>query len=112
MMFPYPYFPWARRFPYHRYSPYYSNYYSKASSFRPSNNSSSQQTKKKETSSSCSFVQQCEQEQPEENDLTFDLFGLHLHFDDILLICLLIFLYHEGVKDQNLFMALILLLLS
>jgi hypothetical protein len=42
----------------------------------------------------------------------FQFFGITLYFDDILLICLLIFLYNEGVKDQFLFISLILLLLS
>ena len=39
----------------------------------------------------------------------FQLFGISLYFDDILLIW---FLYDEGVKDEGLFIALILLLLS
>ena len=42
----------------------------------------------------------------------FDLFGLKLYFDDILIICLIFFLYTEGVKDESLFIALILLLLT
>lgn len=42
----------------------------------------------------------------------FEIFGLKLYFDDILLICIIFFLYNEGVKDQGLFIALILLLLS
>lgn len=42
----------------------------------------------------------------------FEIFGIKLFFDDILLISLIFFLYTEGVKDQNLFIALILLLLS
>lgn len=42
----------------------------------------------------------------------FDLFGIKLYFDDILIICLLFFLYTEGVQDQSLFIALIMLLLS
>lgn len=42
----------------------------------------------------------------------FELFGIQLFFDDILLISLIFFLYNEGVKDQSLFVALILLLLS
>lgn len=46
------------------------------------------------------------------DDFCFSFFGIDLHFDDILLICLLIFLYNEGVQDQFLFIALILLLLS
>lgn len=49
----------------------------------------------------------------EKNELeVFEIFGLRLHFDDILLICLIFFLYNEGVKDYYLFISLILLLLS
>ena len=42
----------------------------------------------------------------------FELLGLKLYFDDVLLICLIFFLYQEGVKDEELFISLILLLLS
>ena len=41
-----------------------------------------------------------------------ELLGLNLYFDDILLIYLIFFLYQEGVKDEELFVSLILLLLS
>lgn len=47
-----------------------------------------------------------------ENLEYFEIFGIKLFFDDILLICLIFFLYSEGIKDQYLFIALILLLLS
>ena len=46
------------------------------------------------------------------DDFLFDLFGLKIYNDDILLISLLYFLYSEGVKDDGLFIVLILLLLS
>ena len=42
----------------------------------------------------------------------FELFGLKLYFDDVLLMSILFFLYEEGVKDNELFFSLILLLLS
>lgn len=42
----------------------------------------------------------------------FEILGIKLYFDDILLICMIFFLYNEGVKDQMLFISLILLLLS
>ena len=48
----------------------------------------------------------------EEPNILFEIFGLKLYFDDVLLICLIFFLYNEGVKDDYLFIALILLLLS
>lgn len=50
---------------------------------------------------------------PSNNDETaFQFFGIKLYFDDLLILCLLIFLYNEGIKDNLLFMSLILLLLS
>lgn len=47
-----------------------------------------------------------------EDSPLFQIFGINLYFDDILLVCLIFFLYQEGVKDETLFIALILLLLS
>ena len=41
-----------------------------------------------------------------------DLFGIKLYFDDVLILCLLFFLYKEEVKDEGLFLALIMLLIS
>lgn len=41
-----------------------------------------------------------------------EIFGIRLYFDDILILGLLLFLYEEGVKDEMLFICLILLLLS
>lgn len=41
-----------------------------------------------------------------------EILGIKLHFDDILLILLIYFLYTEGVKDIYLFFTLILLLLG
>ena len=52
------------------------------------------------------------QEDRGEEEEFFNLFGLKLYHDDILLMGLIFFLYQEDVKDQYLFFALILLLLS
>ena len=41
-----------------------------------------------------------------------ELFGIKLYLDDIMILCLLFLLYKENVKDEMLFIALILLLLS
>ena len=41
-----------------------------------------------------------------------DLFGIKLYFDDVLILSLLFFLYKENVKDDGLFLALVLLLIS
>jgi len=46
-------------------------------------------------------------------DISFiELFGFKLYFDDILILCLLYFLYTENIKDEGLFLALILLLIT
>lgn len=42
----------------------------------------------------------------------FEMFGIKLYIDDILILCLLYFLYEENVKDDMLFMVLLLLLIS
>lgn len=42
----------------------------------------------------------------------FEIFGIKLYLDDVIIICMLIFLYNEGVKDQFLFISLVMLLLS
>ena len=42
----------------------------------------------------------------------FNLFGLSLHIDDLLILALLFFLYQEGIDDLYLYIALILLLLN
>ena len=46
------------------------------------------------------------------SDECFEILGLKLYFDDLLIIALLFFLYEEDVKDTYLYIALILLLLS
>ena len=48
----------------------------------------------------------------QKDDTIFEIFGIKLHSDDILLICLIFFLFKEGVQDEYLFISLILLLLS
>lgn len=48
----------------------------------------------------------------DESSVVFEIFGIKLHYDDILLLCLIFFLYKEGVQDEFLFVALILLLIS
>lgn len=81
----------------------YSNNYYKDSNFYQSNDNTSGVKSDKE------FPE--EKKEHVEPEL-FEIFGIKLYFDDILLICLIFFLYNEGVKDQYLFISLILLLLT
>lgn len=60
----------------------------------------------------CRFERQKNKSNNNSNDYLFDLFGLKIYTDDVLLVSLIYFLYSEGVKDEGLFIVLILLLLS
>ena len=42
----------------------------------------------------------------------FNLLGVNIYFDDILIVCILFFLYNENVNDPYLFLVLVLLLMS
>lgn len=42
----------------------------------------------------------------------FSIFGFDLYFDDILILCILFSMYKDGIKDDMLFMCLLLLLFS
>lgn len=42
----------------------------------------------------------------------FEIFGMKLYFDDLLILALIFFLYKEDVKDSSLFIILFLLLLG
>ena len=77
-----------------------------------SNQTSSHHTIKEKNSSDQTEKNKEEDRLLDGTDAIFEIFGMQLHFDDILLICLIFFLYNEGVKDEFLFIALILLLLS
>lgn len=106
MMFNYPYFNYPSRFPNYNYK-YYNNYSKQNSANQnssakkhidhinfPNNNNNKSQ---KESTNSSEYI---------------DIFGIKLHFDDILLILLIYFLYTDGIKDMYLFFILVLLLLT
>ncbi len=99
-----PYFP---RFPFfNNFNPSYSYQY-KSLPYKTTNFSKTNQKQH----DSVNYKNKKNSSQNNENYF-FELFGLKLYFDDVLLICLIFFLYQEGVKDEELFISLILLLLS
>ena len=100
MMYNFPFFPHFYPRPYYRYPQSYVQPVDNRRN-KTSNKKTEPKEKKKE-----------KEEKVEEQDVLFDIFGVQLHSDDILLLCLIFFLYQEGVKDEFLFMALVLLLLS
>lgn len=91
--FPFPYF-----IPYRRNN-FYTHNYSQISNVK----------------SNCNDVSSHKQKINKKNDedeVWLELFGIKLYFDDVLILSLLFFLYKENVKDEGLFLALILLLIS
>ena len=99
MMFGSPFFtpPFYRRLP--------QSYYPPPTQYSiPSTETKIKPESPNSTSPKCDFISQ--------NPQIFHIAGITLYFDDILIICLLFFLYSEGVKDEMLFICLILLLLS
>lgn len=109
MMFP-PFY----RYPYYRnYHTYYNNYYN---NIRPEVNNidtdikeQSNQEPKKETSSS---TRETSFNDSVNDKPLFEIMGIKLYFDDILILCLIFFLYQEGTNDSFLIIALVMLLLS
>ncbi len=90
----------------------YSNLHSKPNR-EPSKNSAKEKNSPKKAPTGFSFLNNfLHQEDRGDEEELFNLFGIKLYHDDILLIGLIFFLYQEDVKDQYLFFALILLLLS
>ena len=114
--FPFPY-------PTNYYNTYmnYNNYKIKAISNKPLNTEKASHNRDNNYSKSNSYKDEPKPEEKSKKNNSksnsdencfFELFGLKLYFDDIILICLLFFLYQEGVQDEELFIGLILLLLS
>ena len=97
-----------RFFPPYFHYPFYKNYNN--SGYIPKNNIKTNVEPKKET---ISYIPaKSENKENKEDDTFFEFFGIKLYFDDILIICLIFFLYNEEVKDPSLFISLILLLLN
>lgn len=117
MMPPFPYFGFPPRRPM-PYFPPYNNVHSsnshfaktEAKSYYPSN---SQNVSKKDCNNYSNNLKSDDTFNLDSDyDKCFEIFGLKLYFDDLLILALLFFLYQEEVKDTYLYMALILLLLS
>lgn len=126
MMYNYPFFsfPHMRRYPNYYATPYpvtkqpipnipNPTPISKESNSEPIKPTQKEKSSPKRAPAGFSFLNNfLHQEDRGEDEECFDIFGLKLYHDDILLIGLIFFLYKEEVKDQYLFFALILLLLS
>lgn len=91
--------------PFQYYRPYNYNYRPRtpAPEPAPSHNSIPEEPQQLERSFS---------KKPKPDPVWLEIFGIKLHFDDVLILSLLFFLYKEEVKDEGLFLALVMLLIS
>lgn len=80
--------------------------------FSQNNTSETQNPKVSKQNSNSSMEPEPRETSSSSSKPIFEIFGIKLYFDDILLVSLIFFLYNEGVQDQSIFIALILLLLS
>ncbi len=90
-------------FPY--YNPYHRNHFS---NFNPSVHAPESPI----SSNNDSYKNESCSKNQKKDDYWLDIFGIKLYYDDVLILSLLFFLYKEEVKDEWLFLALVLLLIS
>lgn len=100
--FSFPYF-----YPYNRNYNYYKYYHNNKTSLENKNDFNIENNQKQSCQIENSNLATNSNDKP-----LFEIFGLKLYMDDILILCLLYFLYEENVKDELLFIALLMLLLS
>lgn len=98
-----PYF----NFPYYN-NPYNKKYYQNSTPFAKNVDNYCDETKNSTTISSSTITNSSNHDE----QAFISIFGINLYSDDILILCILFFLYSEGIKDEMLFICLILLLLS
>lgn len=96
--------------PFQYYNPYYNNYYRPPAPI--SQHASHNKIQDTTTNNSCTENTNKQKVKSNNDTVWLDLFGIKLYFDDVLILSLLFFLYKEEVKDEGLFLALVLLLIS
>ena len=106
------YSPYRRPNFYNYYRPTYERSYTPISYNNQPPNIARENSPKQQPIENFSSSEQSRSKQKSDDNVWFDLFGIKLYFDDVLILSLLFFLYKEEVKDEGLFLALVLLLIS
>ena len=110
-----PFFP---SYSYKKYNNYYkknyqNNTHDKNNNNNNSNNKCKDTDKQKETEINIKKIKpEPANDYSNINSPLFEILGVKIYFDDILIVLILLFLYQEGIQDEYLFISLILLLLS
>lgn len=119
--------PFYSHFPYRNYPLYYNRHYNSYNKYYHSvsnpvsSNVNTEHTNTNDsttnnTSSDKTIYESRNTDKKEKNfdnnSFLFEFFGIKIFSDDILILSLLYFLYIEGIKDDGLFIALLLLLIN
>lgn len=92
---------------------YQSNFNNQIPTFSIPNESTQSESTNAQCNGSCNVENSCATDDYSiASKELFEIFGFKVYFDDLLIVCILLFLYQEGVEDEYLFISLILLLFS
>lgn len=97
------------RLPFYGY-PYNYSYYKYYN--KPINNIQNYENKKENSITNSPIISNTINQNKNETQAIFELFGIKIYTDDLIILGLLYFLYQEKVKDEMLYIILVLLLLS
>ena len=105
MMFRFPFYNYPYNYPYYRY---YNGYYKNdVQDLNIKKEEKDSITNSEQVSNTTNSRSSSEQEQP-----IFEIFGIKLYLDDLIILGLLFFLYQQNSKDEMLYIILFLLLFS
>lgn len=104
------------RFPFYGY-PYNYQYYKYYNNQNANNNNQNTQTEKQEEKNSITNSKKISNTINSKNNFDneqaiFEILGIKLYLDDLIILGILFFLYKEGVKDEMLYIILFLLLFA
>lgn len=105
-MFRFPFYDYPYSNPYYRYQKQYMNDF-KNSQMDKTENSITNSKKISNT-----INQKLNKQISTDDEVLFEIFGIKIYMDDLIIIGLLYFLYQENVKDEMLYIVLFLLLFS
>ncbi len=105
-MFRFPFYGYPYSNPYYRYQKQYMNDF-KNSQMDKTENSITNSKKISNT-----INQKLNKQISTDDEVLFEIFGIKIYMDDLIIIGLLYFLYQENVKDEMLYIVLFLLLFS
>lgn len=97
------------RLPFYGY-PYNYSYYKYYN--KPINNIQNSENKQENSITNSTIISNTINQNKNESQPIFELLGIKIYTDDLIIIGILYFLYQEKVKDEMLYIILILLLLS